>query len=225
MKKLYMKAIAGLLGLLAFLSAATFLSAWTLHYWQAWTCLAVFFASAVAITIYLAKRDPELLARRMKAGPSAEEEKSQKIIQSFTRVLFLSLFIVPALDHRFGWSRVPAAASIAGDTLIVIGFAIVFLVFKENTYTSGVIEVAAGQSVISTGPYAVARHPMYSGALLMLSGIPLALGSWWGLLLFPPMGGAIVWRLLDEEKFLAVNLPGYSEYQARVTYRLLPFIW
>jgi protein-S-isoprenylcysteine O-methyltransferase Ste14 len=225
MKKLHMKAIAGLLSVLAFLSAGTFLPAWTLHYWQAWLCLAVFFAASAAITIYLAERDPELLARRLKAGASAEEEKSQKIIQSFTRVYFLLLFVVPALDHRFGWSRVPAVASIAGDALMAIGFAVVFVVFKENTYTSGVIEVAAGQRVISTGPYSLVRHPMYSGALLMLLGIPVALGSWWGLLLFPPMAGAIVWRLLDEEKFLALNLEGYPEYLGRVTHRLVPHFW
>lgn len=225
MKKLHAKAIAGLLGLLAFLSAATFLPEWTLRYWQAWTCLAVFFASAAAITIYLAKRDPELLALRMKAGASAENEKSQKIIQSFTRILFLALFIVPAIDHRFGWSRVPASASIAGDALIFVGFAIVFIVFRENTYTSGIIEVAAGQNVISTGPYSLVRHPMYSGALIMLLGVPMALGSWWGLLLFAPMAGTIVWRLLDEEKLLAANLPGYSDYQARVTHRLVPHFW
>lgn len=225
MKNLHMKAIAGLLALLAFVLVATFLPAGTLRYWQAWVCLAVFFASAAAITIYLAKQDPELLARRMKAGASAENEKSQKIIQSFARVFFLSLFIVSALDHRFGWSRVPAVASIAGDALIVIGFAIVFLVFKENTYTSGVIEVAAGQKVILSGPYSIVRHPMYSGALVMLLGIPVALGSWWGLSFFPLIVGAIVWRLLDEEKFLAMNLPGYSEYQSRVSHRLAPIIW
>jgi protein-S-isoprenylcysteine O-methyltransferase Ste14 len=107
----------------------------------------------------------------------------------------------------------------------VIGFAIIFVVFRENTYTSGVIEVAAGQKVISTGPYSSVRHPMYSGALLMLLGIPVALGSWWGLLLFPLIAGAIVWRLLEEEKFLAVNLEGYSEYQGRVTHRLVPRFW
>jgi protein-S-isoprenylcysteine O-methyltransferase Ste14 len=225
MKSLHMRAMAGLLSVLAFLAAGTFLPAWTLHYWQAWLCLAVFFAASAAITIYLAKHDPELLARRLKAGARAEQEKSQKIIQSFTRVYFLLLFVVPALDHRFGWSRVPAAASLAGDALMAIGFAVVFVVFKENTYTSGVIEVAAGQKVISTGPYSLVRHPMYSGALLMLLGIPMALGSWWGLLLFPPMAGAIVWRLLDEEKFLAANLPGYSNYQARVAYRLAPHLW
>jgi protein-S-isoprenylcysteine O-methyltransferase Ste14 len=225
MNKLHMKAIAGLLGVLASLLATTFLPAWTFHYWQAWVCLAVFFSSAAAITIYLAKRDPELLARRMKAGARAENEKSQKVIQSFARIFFLTFFVVSALDHRFGWSRVPAAVSIAGDALIAIGFAIIFVVFRENTYTSGVIEIAAGQKVISTGPYLLVRHPMYSGALLMLLGIPIALGSWWGLLLFPLIAGAIVWRLLDEEKFLAANLEGYPEYLGRVIHRLLPHVW
>jgi protein-S-isoprenylcysteine O-methyltransferase Ste14 len=225
MRKLFTKAIIGLLFLALTMAAAIFLPAWTLDYWQGWACIAVFFASAAVLTVYLMKRDPALLERRMKAGAGAEKEESQKRIQSLTRILFLSLLVFPALDHRFGWSRVPEIASIGGDVLIAIGFAIIFFVFKENTYTSGVIEVAEGQRVISTGPYVLVRHPMYSGALVMLAGIPIALGSWWGLLLVIPMAAAIVWRLIDEEKFLAANLPGYSEYLREVRYRLAPMVW
>ena len=225
MTKLHAKAIGGLLSLAALMAAALFISAWTLHYWQAWVCLAVFFAFSAAITSYLMKRDPELLERRLKAGPGAENEKSQKTIQSFARISFLALFVIPALDHRFVWSRVPAIASVAGDALIAVGFVTVFAVFKENTYTSGIIEVAAEQKVISTGPYAFVRHPMYSGALILLLGIPIALGSWWGLLLFIPMAGVIVFRLLDEERFLSARLPGYAEYLRRTKYRLVPWVW
>jgi len=225
MPKLFTKAIIGLLSLALTMSVAIFLPAWTLDYWQGWACLAVFFGSSAVVTVYLMKRDPALLERRLKAGASAEKEKSQKRIQSLTRILFLSLLALPALDHRFGWSRVPAIASIGGDALIAIGFAIIFFVFKENTYTSGVIEVADGQRVISTGPYALVRHPMYSGALFMLAGIPVALGSWWGLLPVVPMAAAIAWRLIDEEKFLSANLPGYSEYLRKVRYRLAPLVW
>jgi protein-S-isoprenylcysteine O-methyltransferase Ste14 len=224
-KGLVIRAFAGLSGLAVVLALATFLPAWTIHYWQAWLCLASFLAPALAVTLYLMKSDLELLERRMKAGASAEKESSQKRIQSFTRIFFLSLFVVPALDHRFGSSRVPAIASIAGDILIIGGFAIIFAVFRENTYTSGIIEVSTGQRVISTGPYALVRHPMYSGALAMMCGISPALGSWWGLLLLVPMTGGILWRLLDEEKFLAANLSGYSDYLGKVRWRLVPGVW
>jgi protein-S-isoprenylcysteine O-methyltransferase Ste14 len=219
------KASAGLLSLLGILGAALFLPSWSFYYWQGWVCLAAFFFPSIAITFYLMKRDPELLKRRLKAGAKAEQEKSQKVIQSLTRIIFPSLFVFSALDHRFGWSIVPPLLSIAGDLAVALGFAVIFAVFRANTYTSGTIEVAAGQTVVSTGPYALVRHPMYSGALIMLFGIPPALGSWWGLLIFVPMAGLIVWRLLEEEKFLAANLPGYSEYRKRVAYRLLPLVW
>ena len=221
----FVKAIAGLISLFAVLAAALFLPAWTIHFWQAWVCLAIFFLCAAAITLYLNIRDPALLERRVRAGPEAEREKNQKIIQSLARLAFIALFVFPSIDHRFAWSRVPAAVSIAGDVLIGIGFAIVSAVFRANTYTSGIIEVAGGQTVISTGPYAFVRHPMYTGALILLIGIPPALGSWWGLLLLVPMAAAIVWRLLGEEKFLAANLPGYADYLCKVKFRLLPMVW
>jgi protein-S-isoprenylcysteine O-methyltransferase Ste14 len=222
---LVLRAFAGLCGLAVSLVLATFLPAWTIHYWQGWLCLASFFLPALAVTLYLMKSDLELLERRLKAGSRAEKESSQKRIQSFTRVFFLLLFVIPALDHRLGWSHVPLLASIAGDILIMAGFVIIFVVFRENTYTSGIIEVAEGQRVISSGPYAIVRHPMYSGAVAMMCGIPPALGSWWGLLLLVPMTGALIWRLREEEKFLAANLPGYCDYLRRVRSRLLPGIW
>jgi protein-S-isoprenylcysteine O-methyltransferase Ste14 len=225
MKKLHLKTIAGVLYLLVFMSAALFLPAWTFDYWQAWACLVVFFSVSAAMSIYLMRADPALLERRLKAGAGAETEKSQKIIQTFTQILFTALLVLPALDRRFRWSRVPTLACILGDVLIVAGFAIVFAVFRVNNHTSGVIEVAADQKVVSTGPYALVRHPMYSGALVLMAAIPVALGSWWGLLVVVPMTAAIVWRLLDEEKFLAANLPGYSAFQQKVKYRLAPWIW
>jgi len=109
--------------------------------------------------------------------------------------------------------------------LIAIGWLAIFIVFKENTFTSATIELAPDQKVISTGPYALVRHPMYAGALVMLVGIPIALGSWWGVLVIVAMIPVLIWRLFDEEKFLARNLPGYLEYQDRVRYRLIPLVW
>lgn len=225
MKDVNRKALFGLAHMAALLAAFVFLPVWTLAFWQGWVCLFAFLAPAVAITVYVAKRDPALLGRRMKAGASAETEPAQKIIQTIAGVAFAADFAVSALDHRFGWSVVPVLECIAGDLLIVLGFFIVFTVFKANTYTSGIIEVAPEQKVVSTGPYAVVRHPMYSGALLMLVGIPVALGSWWGEWANVVMTAALVWRLLDEERFLAANLPGYLEYRETVKFRLVPFVW
>jgi len=171
------------------------------------------------------EKDPELLERRVNAGPGAEKEKSQNIIQSLASVSFLAIIIFPAIDYRFALSMVPSYVSLAGDVLVAVGFFIVFLVFEENSFTSAIIEVGAGQQVISTGPYAYVRHPMYIGALVMLLGVPPALGSWWGIFAIIPITVVIIWRLLDEEKFLAKNLPGYPGYQKKVKYRLVPFIW
>ncbi len=225
MKDLHRKALIGILRTLVMLLAVIFLPVWTLRWWQGWACLAAFFVPACMISVWVAKHDPALLERRLKAGAKAEKEKGQKIVQAIAAIVFLADFAVPALDHRLGWSHVAGWAAMTGDLLMVTGFVIVFLVFKENSYTSGVIEVAEGQKVISTGPYAVVRHPMYSGALIMLVGIPMALGSWWGMLVNVPMVAAITWRLLDEERFLAGKLPGYVNYLESVRYRLAPFVW
>jgi len=225
MTQLNIRASAGLLQLLIVMAAMIFLPAWTLHYWQAWIFLALFAVSVLAITVYLMKNDPKLLERRTNAGPGAEQETSQKIIQSLAALAFIAMFIVSALDHRFAWSSVPPFVVALGDILVVLGLYFVFLVFKENTFASGTIEVGAEQRVIATGPYAIVRHPMYIGALVMLVGVPLALGSLWGLLALVPMTLVLVFRLLDEEKFLAKNLAGYSDYQNKVRHRLLPLIW
>lgn len=225
MKDVNLKAFAGSLALLAITAAMLFLSAWTFNYWQAWVFLAVFFGSAFAITIYLMRADPRLLARRISAGPMNEKEASQKVIQSLAQASFLLVIIFPALDHRFGWSAVPPYINIAGDILIAIGFYIVFLTFKENTHASALVEVETDQKVVSTGPYAHVRHPMYIGALILLLGMPLALGSLWGVLTIIPITAVILWRLLDEERFLAKNLPGYVEYEEKVKYRLVPLVF
>ena len=219
------RALAGFVQLLIVMGIIIFVPAWTLDYWQAWIFLVVFFAPALAITIYLMKYDPKLLERRTTAGPGAEQERSQNIIQALAALAFIAMFIVSALDHRFGWSTVPVFVTALGDVLVIFGFYFVFLVFKENTFASGTIEVVAEQRVISTGPYALVRHPMYIGALVMLMGVPLALGSWWGLLAIIPMTTVLIFRLLDEEKFLAKNLAGYSDYQSKVRYHLFPLIW
>jgi protein-S-isoprenylcysteine O-methyltransferase Ste14 len=225
MKNLTVQAFLGLLNLLVILAILLFLPGWSFNYWQAWIFLAVFSLAVFLITFYFLKKDPSLIQSRVKAGPAAEQQKSQKIIQALASIFFILPFITASIDHRLGWSRVPTWIVLLGDILVALGLYIVFLVFKENTFTSAAIEVADQQRVISTGPYAVIRHPMYAGAFIMLLGVPLALGSWWAFIFIVLLFAAIVWRLLDEEKFLSKNLPGYADYRQKVRYRLIPFIW
>jgi protein-S-isoprenylcysteine O-methyltransferase Ste14 len=219
------KTILGFTQLITVLGILLLAPAWTLDYWQAWVYLSVFAVSAALITTYLWKKDPELLERRINAGPRAENEKSQKLIQVVASCVFIGTMILPSLDYRFSWSAVPLTVVVAGDFLVALGFLMVFLVFKENTFTAATITVAPDQKVVSTGPYAVVRHPMYSGALIMLFGTPLALGSWWALLMFIPMVSTILWRVREEERFLLENLSCYKEYCQIVRYRLVPFVW
>jgi protein-S-isoprenylcysteine O-methyltransferase Ste14 len=225
MTNLNLKAIGGIIFMALMLGATLFLPAGTFRYYRAWACIGVFIASSTAITFYLMKNDKALLQRRVSAGPTGEKQTIQKVIQSVAQLVFWALFLLSAFDHRFKWSCVPLFVSILADILIAAGFYIVFLVFKENTFTSAIIEVDSDQKVISTGPYAIVRHPMYSGALLLLMAIPVALGSWWGMLAFIPCVAVIVWRLLDEEKFLAANLPGYIDYCSKVRSRLIPGVF
>ena len=225
MKNLAGKTILGFAQLIIMLGLFLFAPAWTFNFWQAWVYLSVFTTASALITIFLWKKDPKLLERRVNAGPTAEKEKKQKVIQVFASLAFIGLMILPSLDHRFSWSDVPVAIVIIGDGLVALGFFIVFIVFKENTFTAATIEIASDQTVISTGPYAIVRHPMYVGGLIMLFGTPIALGSWWALLMDIPMTFVIVWRLLDEENFLTKSLPGYDEYCQNVRYRLIPSLW
>lgn len=202
-----------------------FVPAGSLQYWQAWLYLSVFLGASVLTTLDLINRDPALLKRRMRGGPTAEKEPTQRIIMLFTSLGFIALLVVPALDYRFGWSAVPLSVVLMGNLLVAVGFYFIALVYRENTFTSATIEVATGQKVVSTGPYAIVRHPMYASALLYLLGTPLALGSYWGFLPLVVMMPFLIWRLLDEEQLLARDLRGYTEYQARVPYRLVPFVW
>ena len=205
--------------------ALIFGTAGTVRFWQAWVYVSIFVGASVLTTLYLMKKDPALLARRMRGGPTFEREGTQRIIMVFTSVGFIALLVVPALDRRFGWSNVPVWAVVVGDVLVAVGFYFIFLVYRENTFTAATIEVTAGQRVITTGPYAVVRHPMYASGSLYVLGTPLALGSYWGFLAFAGMTPFLLWRLLDEERILTRDLPGYAEYQQLVRHRLVPMVW
>jgi len=199
-----------------------FLPAGSFSYWQAWVYMAILFIPMLFVLNYLLKNNPKLLERRMRMR---EKEPAQKKIIKFSGVFLTLALILPGLDFRLGWSHVPLAIVIISEIVVLVGYFLIFLVFKENTYTSRIIEVEQGQKVISSGPYAFVRHPMYSGAILMYSVTPVALGSWWALIPGFMIIPTLVFRILNEENVLARDLPGYKEYMQKVHWRLLPGIW
>lgn len=222
---LKIKTLLSFVELIAIIVLFLFAPAGSFNFWQAWVYSIIYVVSSAMITFYLWKTKPELLARRVNAGPGAEKEKIQKITHFFVILLFIVFLVISAFDHRFGWSHVPFYIVVLGDVLVVSGFFLLFLVFKENAFASSIVEVTTNQKVITTGPYSIVRHPLYMSGLIIMLGTPLALGSWWSLLTFIPLTLVIIWRLLDEEKFLSKNLQGYTEYCQRVRYRLIPFLW
>jgi protein-S-isoprenylcysteine O-methyltransferase Ste14 len=193
-------------------------------FWQAWVYLFIALVSCAAMVVYLQQKDPELLKRRMR-NPGAEKDASQKVLQLFAMLILAGTFVLCSLDHRASWSRVPLFVEIAGFVLTALGFLVYFIVLRENTFAGVTIEVVSDQKVITTGPYARVRHPMYSGLLLVLFGTPLALGSWWGLLMLAPMALLIALRIRYEEHYLTENLPGYADYCRKLRCRLIPFVW
>ncbi len=225
MKKIIIPMIRTFLIGAVVLGILLFLPAWTFNYWQAWVFIIVFGLASNAIGIFLSLRDQTLLERRKNVGPKAEQNTVQKIIMSVAVIALISLFIFSALDHRFGWSSMPAFVPVVGEVLVVLGFVIFLYVFKENSFGASNITTEAGQKVISTGPYALLRHPMYAGVLVLLIGVPLALGSFWCLLVLAIAIPGLVLRILDEEKLLMKELPGYTDYIHKVRYRLVPYIW
>jgi protein-S-isoprenylcysteine O-methyltransferase Ste14 len=202
-----------------------FLPAWTLNYWQAWVFILVFLSSVNTIGVYLSLKDPVLLERRKNVGPAAEQNKTQRIIMSLAIFAIITLLVFCALDHRLVWSPVATYVSLIGDALVALGLLINFFVFRENSFGGSTVQIFGDQKVISTGPYALIRHPMYLGVLVMLTGVPLALGSWAGLTILALALPALIFRIFDEEQLLKKDLPGYLEYTHKVRYRLVPYLW
>ncbi|CAM3670156.1 isoprenylcysteine carboxylmethyltransferase family protein [Mycobacterium frederiksbergense] len=220
-----MKLIAQTVLGLAFFIAVLFWPAGTFDYWQAWVFLAVFIATTILPSIYLAVRRPDALARRLKAGPSAETRPAQRIIMTLTVALVVATFVLSSLDHRFGWSQVPMWLVVTGNVLVAAGLSVAQLVVMQNNYSAATVRVEADQPLVSTGLYGLVRHPMYTGAAVMMVGTPLALDSLWGLLGVAASAPVIVARIRDEEQMLTVELTGYPEYRTRVRYRLVPYLW
>ena len=207
------------------LAAMLFLPAGSLRFWQGWLYGFVFVAATAAISLYFLKHDPKLVERRMHVGPMAEQRPAQKIIMAITLLGFVLLLALPGLDHRWHWSAVPPWLVLAANAGVALSFVVFFIVLIQNSYAASTIRVETDQPVVSTGAYAIVRHPLYSGALLFLALTPLALGSYWTLLVLVPIGPVLVWRLLDEERFLKQSLPGYAEYCRTTRFRLIPWIW
>lgn len=204
------------------LGLAFFLPAGTLNYWEAWVYLALLFTPMFFVMQYLMKNDPALLERRMRTKEKASE---QSLIIKLSYIYFLVIFLLPGFDKRYGWSDTRIWWIIIADVLVLLGYIVVVWVFKENSYASRTVEVDEDQKVIETGPYAIVRHPMYTGVTTLYILSPLALGSYWvvlpALLIIP----LIIARIISEEKILAKELTGYTEYQQKVRYRLIPGIW
>jgi protein-S-isoprenylcysteine O-methyltransferase Ste14 len=216
--------VSASLGLIVF-GVLLFVPAGTLHYWQAWVFLAVFAASTWIPSVYLMRTNPAALDRRMRAGPLAESRPLQRMVITAIFICFPAMFVLSALDHRFGWSAVPAAVAVLGDVLVAIGLGVAMLVVVQNGYAAANVTVEAGQTLVSTGLYGAVRHPMYTGNVILMIGTPLALGSYWGLVFLLPGMALLVLRIRDEEQLLTGELSGYREYTREVRYRLVPHVW
>jgi protein-S-isoprenylcysteine O-methyltransferase Ste14 len=209
----------------AMFGAMLFWPAATFSYWQAWVFLVVFALSTLIPSLYLLRTNPAALERRMRTGPLAETRPVQKAVIVVAFLSLVALIVVSVLDHRYGWSPVPAAISLVGDVLVAVGLGISMLVVIQNGYAASTITVESGQKLVSTGLYALVRHPMYTGTIIMMLGVPLALGSYWGLVFVIPGVLGLAVRIGDEEQLLKQELDGYSEYAQQVHYRLVPYVW
>lgn len=224
MKTVTKYTLSALIGLLAFCSMV-FLPAGTLHYWQGWVFLAIFGLATWIPSLYLLRTNPAALDRRMHAGPGQEARPAQKVISSIAFSSLVGIIVFSVFDHRFGWSTVPSPISGIGDVLVAVGLIITMFVVIQNGYAAANITVESGQTVVSTGLYGLVRHPMYAGTVILLVGIPLALGSYWGLLFIVPSLFVLALRIRDEEDMLEHELTGYRAYEQQVHYRLLPYVW
>ncbi|MBC7232325.1 MAG: isoprenylcysteine carboxylmethyltransferase family protein [Chloroflexi bacterium] len=214
--------VGRLLAALIALGAIFFLSAGTIRYWEAWVYMAVLLIPMSLFAVYLLRYNPALLERRMKMR---EVEPQQRRIIAVSIIVLLAAGMLPGLDKRFGWSAVPTWLVLAADVIFLLGYLLFVLTLRENEYAARTVEVEQQQRVITTGPYAIVRHPLYLASILMYGFTPLALGSYWGLVPIAFFPVILIARILNEEKVLLRELPGYAEYCQKVRYRLIPKIW
>ena len=205
-----------LLGILLFLPANT------MYFPGAWRFISLLFIPMFIFGIVLFIKAPKLLEKRLN---SKESSNVQKKVLLFSALEFIMCFIVAGLDYRFGWSKLPMWLIIAACVLFVFSYGLYAEVMRENAYLSRTIEVQQGQQVITTGLYAVVRHPMYFAVVLLFWSMPLVIGSLYAFIVMIPFPLLLVSRIKDEEKILEDGLIGYKEYKQKVKYRLIPFIW
>lgn len=205
-----------LVGLLLFLPAGTLAYPW------GWLLMGILFVPMLVAGFVMLAKSPEFLKKRLDAR---EKQKAQKGVLGFSGLMFVAGFVVAGLDFRFGWSKMPGWVTVLGAVLFLVTYGLYAEVMRENAYLSRTIKVEQGQTVVDTGLYGIVRHPMYAVTLLLFLVIPLVLGSWYALIAFAFYPVIIVARLKDEEALLARELPGYTAYQQKVKYRLIPFIW
>lgn len=223
-RRLVQKSLTGLVIMLVLL----FVPAGTLAWPAGWILIVEFSIASTLITRWLLRHNPALLEERM--APLIQREQKPWDRRLMTAFLFLwcAWFVVMSLDAaRFGWSQVPLWLQVLGAVAIAVGMYITHLTMRANTFAAPVVKIqsARGHHVISDGPYAIVRHPMYGGALLLIAGIPLLLGSWWGLVLALVIVLLLAIRAVMEERTLMAELPGYADYAARVRHRLIPGVW
>lgn len=221
-RQLVAKALVRLVAAFVILLAILLLPAGTVAYWEAWAYLSVLFVAVTLVLFYLLVNDPDLLERRMR---TKEKSAEQTLIVKLGSVCYVLAFLVPGLDRRLGLSHVPVAAVVMADVLVLLGYGLFILVLRENRYASRVVEVEQGQRVVTTGPYAIVRHPMYFAVLVMFLFTPVALGSWWAVIAVLPLVAVLVARIRNEEQLLAKELEGYEGYTQITRYRLIPGVW
>jgi protein-S-isoprenylcysteine O-methyltransferase Ste14 len=222
------KALLEVVAEFAVFAALLFVSAGTLLWPAGWVFLAIFFGFTLAIVLWLAREDPELLAERMSSPVQRGQPLWDKVFVVGVIVFFVAWLIVMPLDAvRFGWSEVPDWLQILGALALVLSLYIMFLTFQENAYLALVVKLQEerGQRVVSTGPYRYVRHPMYASMFVFFPAAALLLGSWWGLLPCAVVLGLLVWRIPLEERMLENGLAGYDEYERKVRSRLIPHVW
>lgn len=219
-KKLYIQSLKKSLFVFGLLGIMFFLPSWSLRYWEAWLYIGIFMIMMNVFLIYLVNKDPELLKRRLKRK---EKREPQKRIMTVANVILLLMYLFPSIDNRFNWSKVPTWTILVADFILIGSYGLFIWILRTNSYASHTVEIEKGtQKIITTGPYAIVRHPMYFAVVIMFGITPLALGSWWGLLgivLFIPL---LILRIIDEEKMLIEELEGYDEYMKKTKYRVIP---
>lgn len=209
------------------LGALLFASAGTLDWPAAWVFLAVSAILGPACGLWLAKTDPALLAERLQPTFQADQPAAdKKFMLTFVAVMLIWLAAI-GLDRRAHASDVPLVLQALGLAMYLLSTAFIMWVFRENSFAAPVVKVQAERHhrVISSGPYAFVRHPMYSGIMLFFVGVPLLLGSWWGVAITPVFAVLFAIRARIEERALVEGLPDYADYAARVRYRLVPGLW